>query len=68
MDKLDKLALRTIRILSEMSTDEFEFMRCIILANSEIHNSKNVYNFMRTVFEIAEEKRPLQITMKGGIM
>ena len=66
MDKLDKLALRTIRILSKMSTDEFEFMRCIILANAEVHSSKNIYNFMRTVFELAEEKRPLLLGVKGG--
>ena len=65
MDKLDRLALRTIRILAEMLTEEFEYMRCIILANAEIHSSKNVYNFMRTVFELAQNKRPLQIIMKS---
>ena len=65
MDKLDRLALRTKRILAEMLTEEFEYMRCIILANAEIHSSKNVYNFMRTVFELAQNKRPLQIIMKS---
>lgn len=66
MNELEKLALRTVKILSEMSTDEFEFMKCIILANAKVHKSKNVYNFMRTVFELSEEKRPLLLGMKGG--
>ena len=65
MNEIDRTALEMVHNLASMPTDKFYWMKCIIMANATF--SENVYNFMRVVFELAEEKRPLLLVMKDGV-
>lgn len=67
MSELDKIELELLQVLSNMSTEEYHFKKCVILTDAIIY-SDNVYNFMRKVFEVADKKRPLLLGMKGGVM
>lgn len=61
-EELIKKSIEFISVLADLPTDDFYEVKYTMLLNT---NSIRTFNYMATVFEIAETKRPLLIEKKA---